>query len=222
MEIFVHSAEAEDPQVVEVEMTALVSTLLIEIGSDGQVWLEDTEQEIDIDLTFQAAGISHHHHVHRSPCREIEIEVSHEGRHIKRRFAPVLRCRRVLSWAVEHLQLGDVDDFDLLDPRTGTVVDPQRHIGTLLHHTNCTLQLVVTHRRVRIVVNATAHTVPAGAISFDALVALAFPTPPGPNPDYTVRYSKGPRDRPTGTVARGHSVHVRNGMVFVVTATDKS
>jgi hypothetical protein len=128
----------------------------------------------------------------------------------------------VLSWAVEHLQLGDVDDFDLVEPRSGTVVDPHRHIGTLLHHTNCTLQLVLTHRRVRIVVNATAHTVPAGAISFDALVALAFPTPPGPNPDYTVRYSKGPRDRPTGTVARGHSVDVRNGMVFVVTATDKS
>src|SRR3546814_7377380 len=60
-------------------------------------------------------------------------------------------------------------------------------------------------------------------ISFEELVALAFPQPPtGPQVCFTVSYRKGPPPRPEGSLLPGQSVHVIEGMTFHVTATDKS
>lgn len=78
------------------------------------------------------------------------------------------------------------------------------------------------HRDVTIIVNATPHRVAAGVITFEAVVALAYPTPPGPNPEYTVAYRKGGPHHPKGTLNEGQSIDVREGMIFNVTATDKS
>ncbi|UWU25439.1 multiubiquitin domain-containing protein (plasmid) [Rhizobium sp. CB3060] len=78
-------------------------------------------------------------------------------------------------------------------------------------------------QKVRIIVNTREKLVKPGLISFHELVALAFPgTPAGPTTSYTVSYRKGPEDRPEGTLIEGESVKVKNGMVFNVSATDKS
>ena len=75
---------------------------------------------------------------------------------------------------------------------------------------------------VSIHVNGRRREVPAGTITFEALVALASDAPPtGPGVSFTAIYRKGPHERPR--VARaGQSVHVRNGEVFNVRHTDKS
>src|SRR3546814_4196644 len=76
---------------------------------------------------------------------------------------------------------------------------------------------------VHILVNAREHVVGPGTISFEELVALAFPQPPtGPQVCFTVSYRKGPPPRPEGSLLPGQSVHVIEGMTFHVTATDKS
>ena len=60
-------------------------------------------------------------------------------------------------------------------------------------------------------------------MTFDEIVKLAFPTPPpGTNILYTVSYEDGPRINPQGSLKEGQSVKVKNGMIFNVTATDKS
>jgi hypothetical protein len=57
-------------------------------------------------------------------------------------------------------------------------------------------------------------------ISFEQLVKLAFPdAQPNPNTIYTVTYKKGGDQ---GSLVAGASVHVKPGMIFNVTATDKS
>jgi hypothetical protein len=75
---------------------------------------------------------------------------------------------------------------------------------------------------VTIIVNTRPHPVDKDKISFDEVVKLAFPTPPGPEILYTVSYSKGPDKKPNGTLVEGQSVEVKDGMVFSVTATNKS
>ncbi|WP_175506724.1 multiubiquitin domain-containing protein [Bosea sp. CRIB-10] len=78
-------------------------------------------------------------------------------------------------------------------------------------------------RTVTILVNGREKEVARGTISFEALILLAFPTPPtGPNVSFTVTYRKGPDGNPEGSLTAGHSVRVKNGMVFNVRATDKS
>ncbi len=76
---------------------------------------------------------------------------------------------------------------------------------------------------VTIIVNGRRFEVHRGRISFEEVVRLAFPTPPGGgNTIFTVTFKGGCGDRPQGTMVEGDTVTVREGMVFNVTATDKS
>jgi len=76
--------------------------------------------------------------------------------------------------------------------------------------------------KVTIVVNGRKKTVTTKEISFDEVVALAFDNPPsGPNIVITVAYRRGHGNK-SGTLEEGQSVKVKDGMIFDVTATDKS
>ena len=78
-------------------------------------------------------------------------------------------------------------------------------------------------QQVTIIVNAREKVWTEREISFDQVVKLAFPTPPpGANIVYTVTYRRGQGRKPEGTLTEGESVKVKDGMIFNVTATDKS
>jgi hypothetical protein len=78
-------------------------------------------------------------------------------------------------------------------------------------------------KRFKIIVNARSKEVTDDEQSFEQIVALAFsPVPTGPNFVFTVTFRKGPRENPEGTLTRGESVEIKDGMTFDVTATDKS
>ena len=75
----------------------------------------------------------------------------------------------------------------------------------------------------RIVVNAREVFVELRRLSYDQVVLLAFnPVPVGPDIIFTVTYRKGPRQNPKGTLAPGELVVIKNGMIFVVTKTNRS
>jgi hypothetical protein len=77
--------------------------------------------------------------------------------------------------------------------------------------------------QVTIIVNAREKKWTEDTISFDQVVKLAFPTPPpSENIVYTVTYRRGGGHKPEGTLTEGESVKVKDGMIFNVTATDKS
>lgn len=74
-----------------------------------------------------------------------------------------------------------------------------------------------------IIVNTREKTVTGTEVTFEALVALAFAQPPyGANTAYTVTYRRGHGNKPQGSMVEGNSVKLKDGMVFNVTATDKS
>ncbi|WP_051228303.1 multiubiquitin domain-containing protein [Pleomorphomonas oryzae] len=76
---------------------------------------------------------------------------------------------------------------------------------------------------ITIVVNTRPKVWNKKRISFEELVAIAFPTPPpGQNIVYTIGYFDGPPNRPEGSLTEGESVRVRDQMVFDVKFTDKS
>jgi hypothetical protein len=61
-------------------------------------------------------------------------------------------------------------------------------------------------------------------ISYEQVTHLAFPNPPLPGViiTYTVEYERGPKENPHGSLTKGHSVFVKNEMVFNVTETGRS
>ena len=78
-------------------------------------------------------------------------------------------------------------------------------------------------KQVTIVVNGREKTVEKGELTFDQLVALAFDDPPtGEFICFTITYRRGQGNKPEGTLAEGETVKVKEGMIFNVTATDKS
>ncbi|MEV7398624.1 multiubiquitin domain-containing protein [Aeromicrobium sp. NPDC092404] len=74
-----------------------------------------------------------------------------------------------------------------------------------------------------IVVNGRPQNWAEKEITFDQLVALAYPNPPqGGNIEYTISYRRAHGNKPQGTLKAGESVKVNDGMIFDVTATDLS
>ena len=74
-----------------------------------------------------------------------------------------------------------------------------------------------------IIVNGRPRTVATRELNFDQVVRLAFDNPPaGPNVVITVTYHRGHGEKPEGSLLPGGTVKVKEGMVFDVTATDKS
>jgi len=76
---------------------------------------------------------------------------------------------------------------------------------------------------VNIIVNARPRNLAKTEISFEEILLLAYDQPPsGPNWVFTVTYHRGHGEKPEGSLRAGGSVKVKEGMVFDVTATDKS
>lgn len=74
-----------------------------------------------------------------------------------------------------------------------------------------------------IIVNARQKTVTEKELSFSQVVALAFDDPPtGENIVFTITYRRGEGHKPDGTLVEGETVKIKDGMIFNVTATDKS
>jgi hypothetical protein len=75
-----------------------------------------------------------------------------------------------------------------------------------------------------IVVNAQEKTVTTKEISFSEVIDLAYDgsPPQGENWVFTVTYRRGADESPQGSLVKGATVKLKKGMVFNVTATDKS
>jgi hypothetical protein len=75
-----------------------------------------------------------------------------------------------------------------------------------------------------IIVNAQEKIVTTKDVTFEQVVDLAYDghPPEGENWVFTVTYRRGTDESPQGSLVKGTSVKVKKGMVFNVTATDKS
>jgi hypothetical protein len=77
------------------------------------------------------------------------------------------------------------------------------------------------HKEVTVIVNGRPKVVSVKDLSFADVIALSG-LPTGPNFVFTVTYTRGEGHKPQGTLVEGDKVKVKDGMVFNVTATDKS
>lgn len=78
-------------------------------------------------------------------------------------------------------------------------------------------------KQITIIVNGRPRVVTAKELSFEEIVHLADENPPtGPFIEITVAFRRGHGDKPEGSLLSGQSVKIKEGMVFIVTFTDKS
>lgn len=80
-----------------------------------------------------------------------------------------------------------------------------------------------SQKAVTVMINGEPYETTETRLSFDEVVKIAYPTPPsGEVIEFTVTYRNGPAANPKGTLTAGHSVKLKNRMIFDVTPTDRS
>ena len=77
-------------------------------------------------------------------------------------------------------------------------------------------------KKVPIFVNQDQHKVAEGKISYAEVVALYIKEGGAPSTEYLIKYSHGPSENPSGTLAPGQEVVVGNAMRFRVSGTGES
>lgn len=76
---------------------------------------------------------------------------------------------------------------------------------------------------VPVVVNGRRQSLATAEVSFEDLIGLAYPNVPAVGQSmFTVTYRHGPLDRPEGSLAPSQRLRAVHGVVFNVTATNKS
>ena len=76
---------------------------------------------------------------------------------------------------------------------------------------------------VQIFVNTKEFTEPRGKITYERVIALAYPDfEQFPQATYSIVYERGEADKPQGTLTKGASVQLVKGMRFRVKRTGES
>ncbi len=79
------------------------------------------------------------------------------------------------------------------------------------------------NKEFTITVNARQKTVAGSEITFNQVVELAYgAVSDNPNIVYTVTYKRGEGNKSEGSMNKGETVKIKEGMIFNVTQTDKS
>lgn len=76
--------------------------------------------------------------------------------------------------------------------------------------------------KIKIFVNQDEHEINTKTISYERVVELYLGQGGVTSKEYLVKYSHGPAENPTGTLAPGHEVKVKDGMRFRVSGTGES
>ena len=145
MEIFVHSSGNEQPEIVEIEETVLVRSLIVESEPDSAIWLEEVDEEIDLDITIEVAGIGHHHHVHRGRCRRVKVTVRFNGTNHEHEYGPATTIKTVRAWACGpdafDLPPAEAAKHVLAGPGADHFLDDGVHIGSVATEGTCAVTL---------------------------------------------------------------------------------
>jgi len=73
-----------------------------------------------------------------------------------------------------------------------------------------------------ILVNGDDHEIDTKEITYDRVVELYLGSGGKPSNEYLVKYSHGPAENPSGTLAPGQKVRVKDGMRFRIAGTGES
>jgi hypothetical protein len=146
MEIYIHTAGHEDPELIVVEATTTVRELLL-VG-DGQgaelLMIEEVDEPIDLDVTIEQAGIHHRHHVHRGRCRRVDVRVRYNGDK-SQVFHPVATIRKVFDWATGpdgfNLTPEQKAEHVLALPSADHFLDWEVRVGSLVSSGSCDVVL---------------------------------------------------------------------------------
>lgn len=153
IQIFIQGEGVREIRVVELRDGATVRDIVAAARAhgfpaatdgDASVFVEDTDEALEVNGRLDASGIGHHGSVHVHRCKKINVTVHFNGVGKAQSFAPGTTIHRVKEWAVgKHaFDLYPVDAAEHLLQITGTSDRPDEdvHIGSLVSVPKCALE----------------------------------------------------------------------------------
>lgn len=152
MRLYLHRPTQLEPDAVEVAVDAVIREGLDGVDDTVSVLVEDTDEPLDVDATFEATDVVDRIHIHIGPVVRIGVTVNYNGLAKSDEFSASSRIERVFDWAVSDnaFDLGpeDATEHALAVCGTENPLAPDVHLGSLPqdgpHHV-C-LDLVPKHR----------------------------------------------------------------------------
>jgi hypothetical protein len=152
MELFIHR-RGSDVELVEVEEHAAVRELAEKVGvADGEVWLEDATEAIDLDATLAEAGIGDRSNVHVGTCRKVTVSVRYQTETKVYEVPPAATLQSIFARATsegEGFGLSEIDraQYTLQVQGTNEQPDLSRHVGSFIdEHCAVAFDLVLQDR----------------------------------------------------------------------------
>lgn len=146
VDVYVQSEGRPNPQIVKVSIRGNVRDLLDAVKpgepEDAAVFLQDEDEELDLDLSLKQAGILEKPRIHLGRRRRrIEVTVHFNGETQSRRFGPGSTVARVTKWAIRAFNLSGAKEteYALLLCESDKFLSPDTHIGCLLKPKECEL-----------------------------------------------------------------------------------
>lgn len=136
---------------------------------------------------------------------------------------------REYVWGAEEISTAEIRQYARIPDEHELILDSDgdkiiKDSGNV-HLTSKGVERILSRlpEKVCITVNTREKKVDPGTLSFMELIQLAFPKlTVNSTTEATVNYRKGHDDCPEGTLIKSESIQLKQGMVFHVTATDKS
>jgi hypothetical protein len=136
MEVYVHSAGHEDPEVVQVAGTTTARELVQDPVGGTSIWIEDSDEPLSLEVTLDVAGLQNRGHIHRGNCHQVEVSVRFNGVTKSRPFSPANTVVKVLKWATGEkgfdLSAIEAAKHTLAVPGSDHPLDPRTHVGSLV------------------------------------------------------------------------------------------
>ena len=117
---------------------------MVRSGQPGEieeilVFTDESEDQLGETVVLESETIIVCHR-----CREIGVEVTYNGRTIKKHFAPSTKSKKVFAWSIKEFGIDHAEALhhELLDGSDkGKPLQPTQRIGTLVHYPKCELPL---------------------------------------------------------------------------------
>jgi hypothetical protein len=152
VEVFVHS-RGKDVELVEVQERTVVRELVEKVGVvDGEVWLEETDETVEIDVALIDAGITDRSNVHVGTCKKVTASVRYQTQTKGYEVPPATTLQSIFARATsdgEGFGLSEVDraQYTLQVQGTNEQPDLSRHVGSFVDdHCSVTFDLVLQDR----------------------------------------------------------------------------
>lgn len=136
--LYIHREGTLDPEIVDIDPSDTVRDLLLKLGAgdEDRLWLEDNPNVLDDDACIKDEHIPDRHHVHCSPVKEIDVEVTFVDEHKRRRFPPSATVASVHEWATGpkgfNLAADQRPKHELVVRGTDEAVPGNVHLGSLV------------------------------------------------------------------------------------------